>query len=542
MCAKEERVSANRIEVRFHEKTIDSIFCDIDSVHRPGAAIGIAIRGVPVYRRGFGVANMELPILLTPTTRMRVASVTKQFTCLAYLLLCEEGLAELDRSIQSYVPELDSVASEVTMKHLMGHVSGLRDVLDIKWQFSGACCETSTDALLRLYKDIHDANALPGATWRYNNGGYFLLSIAIERITGQTLGDVLRERIFVPLRMYDTVLRCYDNDFSANSAALHTLSRRGGFEKSHFGGAIMGEGGVVSTVDDMLRWLAHMDAPIVGSAETWDLMKTPLKLNNGVKTNYGLGLVNAAYRGAHAIHHPGGLMGGSSHMLKIPAVGLDVAIMVNSDDFNATVLLEKVLDACLTGLDSPYDTCSPTYHGVFRSLATGNVVQLFASEGNQIVSLNGNDVPFVAEGNGVLRPASIWSFVNQNFTMIGDPKLPSSMALSDHGNIDQFVRIIPGKVTDPRSFQGSFSSDETSTKCAISLIGNSLQLRTFGQFGSVLYHLVSLGEDAWRVELSDALPRWPGAGGIIVFGDEGQQFHFYSERTNALRFVRRDTR
>src|SRR6185503_9399615 len=114
-------------------------------------------------------------------------------------------------------------------------------------------------------RDIDDVSAAPGTTWSYNNGGYLKLSVAIERITGESLENVLRKRIFEPAGMHDTLLRRWDTDFVPNSATLHTAGADGTYGRNYMGLAIAGEGGIASTVDDMLKWLAHMDHPVVGT-------------------------------------------------------------------------------------------------------------------------------------------------------------------------------------------------------------------------------------------------------------------------------------
>src|SRR5262249_2148749 len=161
------------------------------------------------------------------------------------------------------------VPGNITIRQLLTHTSGLRDSHEIRYHFSGTALAVSSDELLALYRDFDDVNTSPGSTWSYNNGGYLLVSAAIERWTGQPLEEVLWQRIFEPAGLYDTRLRRWDSDFVANSAALHMTKVGGGFEKAYLNTALSGEGGVVSTVDDMLRWLAQMDAPRVGSAATW---------------------------------------------------------------------------------------------------------------------------------------------------------------------------------------------------------------------------------------------------------------------------------
>src|ERR1700758_395772 len=144
-------MSYEKLRVEFDEAQIDAIFAAVNQCHLPGVAVGIAIRGRPVYRKGFGLASMELPVVLSPSTRMRIYSTTKHFTCLAYMLLCEEGKADIDDPIGKYVPELHSIARGVTAGQLMGNTSGLRDVYDIGYQFSGTGKRVTSAQLLALY-------------------------------------------------------------------------------------------------------------------------------------------------------------------------------------------------------------------------------------------------------------------------------------------------------------------------------------------------------------------------------------------------------
>ena len=285
------------VRVAFDEARVDALFHDLDQRELPGVAVGIAIGAQPVYRKGFGLMNMEQSAPLSPTTRMRIWSVSKHFTCLAFLLLCEEFKADLDAPIGNQLPELHRVAHSVTPRQLMGNISGLQDAFDVSWHINGTGRPISSEVLFGMYRELDTVNSDPGHTWRYNNGGFLILSMLVERIARKPLEEVLREKIFDPVGMRDTLLRRVDTDFVPNSAALHTANPAGGYCKAAFGTAIAGEGGIVSTVDDLLRWLAHMDSPTVGSPDTWNLLKTPLHLRNGLSTSYGLGLCHRNYRG-----------------------------------------------------------------------------------------------------------------------------------------------------------------------------------------------------------------------------------------------------
>lgn len=521
--------------VEFDEKKIDAIFAELDQCRLPGAAVGIAISGQPIYRKGFGLANMELPVILSPTIRMRIASVTKHFTCLAYLLLCEDGKAGVDDPIATYLPEMHAVTHGVTARQLMGNLGGLRDAHDLSWQFCGTGRAVSSADLLSLYRDIDSVNAAPGTTWIYSNAGYLMLSVAIERITGQSLEDVLRERIFDPVGMYATLLRRWDTDFVPNSATLHMMNPTGGYEKSYLGSASAGEGGIVSTIDDMLRWLAHINAPVVGNTATWELMKEPQRLTNGTLTGYSLGLITGQYRGVETISHIGGAIGGSARMLKVPAAGLDIVIMVNRGDVSATPLSERILDACLPDLE-PIKTPSsdPFASGVFRSPTTGRVVQLFAKEGQQIASIDGTDMLVEPDDGGVLWPVGLFRHVKQAVTLAGGGAKPVSIRLSDFGNVDELVREKAAEETNASVIAGRYRADRPATEAMILETEDGPRLLTAGRFGSAVYPLEYLADGIWRAKPIRVM----FLGGILLFDGDGGAFHFSTFSTRTLTFRR----
>jgi CubicO group peptidase (beta-lactamase class C family) len=535
------------LAVDFQEPKIDALFADLDRCHMPGAAVGISIGGRPVYRKGFGVANMELPVFLSPTIRMRIGSTTKHFTCLAYLLLCEDGLAGLDDPIVKHLPELHPVTHAVTARQLMGNISGLRDAHDIAWQLSGTGRPVSSADVLSLYRFIDDVNAPPGAAYIYNNGGFLILSAAIERITGQPFEEVLKERIFEPVGMYDTMLRRVDSDFVPNSAALHMTNPSyhspilriahptAGFEKTSIG-TLAGEAGIVSTVDDMLRWLAHMDAPKVGGAATWKTMKTPQTLANGASTGYGLGLITYRHRGAEVLCHPGGVMGGNSQMLKVPAAGLNVVIMVNRADVSGLLLCNQILDVCLPGLEPVYKARHGSIAtGVYRSATSERVIELFGQEGQQMASIDGLDMAFEADSAGSLWPVGIFQgYTRQGITLAGDLTRPRSIELSDFGCKDILLPAEPATHVDLAEITGLYRSETTATEVVISGSADRAELMTRGRFGEAHFTLKCLGKRIWRARSAGSMP-W---GGILSFSNPPTTFRFFTFRTRALPFTR----
>lgn len=545
-------MSGSTPAARFDESRVDAIFARLDQCHLPGAAVGIALHGRPVYRKGFGLASMELPVPLTPATRLRIASETKHFTALTCLLLCEDGKASADDPIGRFLPELNAVSRGVTLRQLMGHVGGLHDAHDICWQFSGRNNRVSSEELLALYRDIDSVNVEPGRTWLYSNGGYLLLTAAIERITGQSLEQVLRERVFAPVGMHDSLLRRFDDDFVPNSATLHRAKADAafestrvridapgaGFEKARASTAWAGEGGMVSTVDDMLRWLAHMDRPCIGSARTWQAMLAPLTLANGMSTGYSLGLMRGRYRGVETIHHAGGVTGGNAHMLKVPAVGLDVVVMANRDDVIGVLLVNEVLDACVTGLAPVAQApVRPAVEGTFRSRHRPRVIQLYAKGEQQMASLNGLDLPVEADESGVFWPAGIFSYLRQSIAPRGaDPERPAAIEFSDFGNVDSLERVTPADPAERACISGRYRAATIATDATIEEGSEHPVLTTFGRFGTARFRLDALGKRVWRARSMDLAMSWTG--GVLRFAEDGAHFEFSASRTWAISFKR----
>jgi D-aminopeptidase len=539
--------------VQLDWQKIERIFESLDNSHLPGAAVGIALGGRPVYRKGFGLASLELPVTLSPTIRMRIGSVTKQFTALAFMLLCEERRAHLDDRVSTVLPELHSVTHHITMRQLMGNVSGLRDVHDITWTFDGISADVTHRDLLNLYHYIDDVNSAPGTTFSYNNGGWVILGAAIERITSQSLEDVLRERVFDPLGMSDTLLRRRDTDFVPNSAALHAaratseqarkchggslqspVESQSGFDRAYFHTELGGEGGMVSTVDDMLRWLANIRRPTVGTARTWEVMTTPQTLANGSSTGYGLGLITDEYRGSTILYHPGGVRGGNVQILRVPAADLDIVVLLNRDDVFAPVLAERILDACLPGEASPERALGAIATGTFQSPVSGRVIQLLAEGNQQLASIGGNDMPVTADERGVLRPIGLYRYEKLSLTRVGSESSPAEIRLVEFGNPDELRRMDPPGTPHAFDIVGRFRSEAIRCELMISESEDGPQLTASGQFGSVVYGLECLADGVWRARSTGIYP----PGGILRFHHDMATMHFDTFRSRSLPFTR----
>jgi CubicO group peptidase (beta-lactamase class C family) len=516
--------------------TIDAIFAAYDTSHAPGVAVGIAVGGKPVYRKAFGLANLEQNQTLSPSIRMRIGSTTKHFAALAYMLLVEDGLASLDDAVRKHIPEMSpTLADGVTMRQLMSHTSGLRCSLDLSMQLNGMGHYMSHSDTLGLFAAQDAINFEPETSWSYNNGGYTALSVAIERLTGQRLEDVLRERIFEPIGMSDTLLRRVDTDFVPNSATLHMLGKDGAFTKEYMGMEVSGEGGMASTVDDMLRWMAHMDRPVVGTAETWAAMTSPFILKSGYSTRYALGLSVGEYRGLTTIEHGGTVMGGGCQMIKAPGIGLDIILITNRAGVDTMSLADRIIDACVPHLGPPLeDVAGTNITGLYYDPATGSTLQLLEQGGRQLIGLGGATIPARRDAAGKLH--SMYRIFDAVLEAPADDPAPAQLTYSQWGRPEVLARLEPGPQPDMADRAGHYASASTGTTGILAVDSDQIALTFKGRWNTVRYSLTYMGASLWRATSIDMAHF--GLGGFVEFDTDGDGFAFSAGRTRRLRFER----
>ncbi|HZC16939.1 MAG TPA: serine hydrolase domain-containing protein, partial [Caulobacteraceae bacterium] len=276
------------------ESSIDALFGAFTPTS-PGCAVGVVCDGQVVFSKGYGLADLEQGGAFTPRSVCYMASVSKQFTALATLMLVDDGGFELDGVVRAHIPELPDCAADITVRQLLTHTSGLRDYLALG-RLSGLSADhVHTEAgMLGLLSRQEGLNFEPGSDFMYSNTGYVLLSILIHRVTGQTLNAIARERIFAPLGMAATR---FQHDHSALvTHKAHGYELRGGeWHVSDSMLDVVGDGGLYSSVEDMTQWMLNFERPIVG-AEALALMQAEATRANGMGTGYGMGLMLGRYR------------------------------------------------------------------------------------------------------------------------------------------------------------------------------------------------------------------------------------------------------
>lgn len=505
---------------------LDALFAPFASNDKPGIAVGIAHKGVPIYRSGFGLASVELPVPLSPTIRMRIGSTSKHFTCLCIMLLAEEGKLSPSDSVRKHLPELKEWADNVTLSGLMSHTSGTRcslDILAATQNIMGSGNPLPHDEQFAFLCNLETTNFPAGTSWNYSNGGYVLLTHVIARLSGMSYEEFLQSRVLTPVGLYDSFARPTDIDCVPNAAMLHVPSPTGGFSRGIFGPAIGGEGSIVSTINDMLTWLRHMSAPTVGSAETWQQMRTPALLADGTNTHYGFGLMVKTYRGAEIVSHTGGVIGGASQMLKVVEQDLDIVIITNVAGIDPGALVNQVIDLCIEGLE-PDTKAAESVPGAFPTgdffgLDTNRHARIIDKDGQPFLNLMPTEMPLTRHEDGSL---SLMGMIT--FTPVEGGGLDVSMS----GVTERLVPLDKPGTDGSADIAGAWHSDEIGVTITV---GEDSSMQTAGKHGKASYTLDAVGPGTWV-----ATHPMLGAGATVVL-EEGDLI-FSSARSPKMRFIR----
>ncbi len=294
----------------------------------PGAAVLLMQDGKPVLRKGYGLAEIELGVPIQPDMVFRVGSVTKEFTSACVLMLAEQGRLRLDDDIASYLPDYPAGGRRITIEQLLTHTSGIRSYTDMPAWGARMREDWTLSELVDFFKN-EPFDFEPGARWHYDNSGYVLLGVILERVTGKKYGDLVSEMIFRPLGMKDTR---YGSD---EPIIPHRVS---GYQKTPSGVVNapflsmtqpFSAGAIVSTVDDLARWQAALDSGAILTPPSRKKMWTPVALPDGTPTRYGYGWDIWSYEGHPVVEHGGSINGFQSANMRWPDDRLYVAVLSN---------------------------------------------------------------------------------------------------------------------------------------------------------------------------------------------------------------------
>ncbi len=328
---------------------IDSIFRQFDGTKAPGCAVGVSDHHTIVLERAYGMADLEHDVINTSHTIFEPGSVSKQFTAAATILLALDGKLSLEDDIRKYIPELPDYGQPITIRHLLNHTSGLRDwgsVAAIEGWPRTTRVHTHTH-VLDIASRQKSLNYPPGEYYSYTNTGYNLQAILIERVSGMPFAEFSRKRIFEPLGMTKTQWRDDFTRIVKNRAIAYQNHRDGSwfmlmpFENVH------GNGGLLTTVGDLLRFTHNLDTGELGGPRFLQEMHRQGILNSGDTISYASGLFVGEYKGVREVQHSGATAAYRGYLTRFPDQGIAVAVMCNASNGNVGGFAHQVADLFL---------------------------------------------------------------------------------------------------------------------------------------------------------------------------------------------------
>lgn len=353
-------------------QSIEAILAPVFQPSDPGAAVIVTQKGRTIFRKGYGMANIELKVPIRPDMAFRIGSVTKQFTAVGVLMLIQEGKLSLDADVTTYLPDYPTHGEKITIEHLLTHTSGIKSYTDMSEWLQLWRKDFPLSELIDFFKD-QPQEFRPGERWAYNNSGFVLLGAVIEKVAGQSYAQFMAERIFQPLGMAATQYDVTGKIIPGRVAGYKKVTD--GWENAPYLSMTQphGAGALISSVDDLARWdKALYSRKLIGPKllqKAW----TPYTLSDGRSAQYGYGWGVSPLAGNMFIEHDGGIHGFICHTLRMPEQQIYVAILTNRETQDHLEMLALKIAFLTAGLPfsevKPFDVtleALEAYQGVYK--------------------------------------------------------------------------------------------------------------------------------------------------------------------------------
>ncbi|MEX2281850.1 MAG: serine hydrolase domain-containing protein [Gemmatimonadota bacterium] len=402
----------------------DQVFQQWNSTTTPGCAVGVGRPGQPVLTRAYGMANLEFDIPNTPETIFEAGSVSKQFTAAAIVLLSLDGKLSLDDDVRKYIPELPDYKTPVRIRHMLTHTSGLRDwgsVAGITGWPRGRRAHTHAHVVDILSRQ-RALNFPPGAEYSYSNSGYNLLAVVVDRVSGLSFAEFSKKRLFEPLGMTHTQWR---NDFTRivkNRSVGYSSGRQGGawsndmpFENVH------GNGGLLTTVGDLLIWNENLNTGKLGGRAFLDAMHKRGVLTSGREIFYASGLQHGEHNGKPTVTHTGSTAGYRAFLGR-QENNLSIAVLCNAGNANPGTIGNQIAAIFLGPQSRPVAqtkaagvaaTALESKAGMYREWRTNELLRLTVTDGKLQIAGGARPTELVPTSN------SEFEAVNRRFVFVG---------------------------------------------------------------------------------------------------------------------------
>lgn len=470
---------------------LDAHFASIDP-WGPGCAVGVKIAAAAPLIRTFGLADLEHPTPITADSVFETGSLAKQFTAAAMLLLVQDGKLALDDDIRRYLPEMPDYGTPITIRHLLTHTSGLREqwsLLALSGNPPGSQVHTQ-GTILDLASHQKGLNFTPGAEFLYTNTNYALAAMIIERVAGTSLQRFTDRRLFQPLGMVHSRWREDFRTIVPGRAMAYAATADGFLANMPFTN-VYGNGGLLTTIGDLLRWNAFLDDPsaLRGGAALVAALRTPGKLRSGLELEYGLGLEVTRAHGLRLISHSGSTAGYKTWLGRYPDKGVSVAVLCNNGGIDPVAIGENIAAEALESIGYT-EVAGPTspsaaapqkmvrsdlsrYEGLFRNPVTGELVEAKVIDGRLTLRQGATKLLIPVESGHFTREDGDRV---QFATVIGRPV---EVSLTHGATRRRFVAVAPAKTNGEAlaAYVGTYYSAELDTRISVVRQGETLVLR-----------------------------------------------------------------
>lgn len=480
----------------------------------PGCAAGVKIAGAAPLTRTFGLADLEHLVPITADSVFETGSLAKQFTAAAMLLLVQDGKLALEDDIRRYLPEMPDYGTPITIRHLLTHTSGLREqwsLLALSGNPPGSQVH-SQGTILDLASRQKGLNYAPGAEFLYTNTNYALAAMIIERVSGTSLQHFTNRRLFQPLGMSHSRWREDFRTIVPGRAMAYAATSDGFLANMPFTN-VYGNGGLLTTIGDLLRWNAFLDDPstLPGGATLVAALQTPGKLRSGVELEYGLGVEVTRAHGLRLVSHSGSTGGYKTWLGRYPDKGISVAVLCNNGGIDPVAIGENIAGKALDtigytdGAAGPVSRSAappqkgnrpdlPQYQGLFRNPVTGELVE------TKVV----NNLLTLRQGSTqMLIPVEGGHFAREDGDRVQFATAkgrPVELMLAHGATRQRFVAVTPARTGGDAlaAYVGTYYNAELDTRVAVVRQGGSLVMR---QPFAVEWQLMSSFADGFTTRL-----------------------------------------
>jgi CubicO group peptidase (beta-lactamase class C family) len=482
---------------------VDQIFEHPIMPTSPGCAVAVMQNGHIVYEHGYGMADLDHDVKITPTTVFHVGSVSKQFTAMAILMLAREGKLSLDDSVRAYVPEVPDFGVPITLRQLLHHTSGLRDQWELLrldgWRVGNDL--VTDDDILHLVSRQKELNFPPGSEYMYSNTGFTLLAMVVARVSGESFRDYTTSQIFQPLGMSHTHFRDNHAEVVKNIAYGYEAGGASDYDLSVPNYDTVGATSLLTTVEDLARWDENFYTAQVGGEKVIEEMQEPGRLNDGTPIFYAAGLMMDKYRGQEVIDHAGADAGYLADLIRFPAHHFSVATLCNVTTVDPSTMSREVADIYLDKYlaPKPKPDLETHFHPDLKALAAkaGTYVH---PRTDTIVRLSVRNGMLWEDGDGFGGPRHALKPVNENHF-----NLPQYRVEYEFGSKAGAPLMITRKGSDAfswkfyrqeayaptagrlREFAGTYRSDELDFPYHVDSRNDSLRLSSFKRNSTILF-------------------------------------------------------